>query len=51
MGAEMVRDLAEYLSVNASDEVSIETLSDLQAYNLIFHLNVHLTDRRCRSDG
>ena len=34
MGAEMVRDLAEYLSVNASDEVSIETLSDLQAYNL-----------------
>ena len=34
MGAEMVRDLAEYLSENASDEVSIETLSDLQAYNL-----------------
>jgi len=34
MGAEMVRDLAEYLNVNASDEVSIETLSDLQAYNL-----------------
>jgi amidase len=34
MGAEMVRDLAEYLSDNASDEVSIETLSDLQAYNL-----------------
>ena len=34
MGAEMVRDLAEYLSDNASDEVSIETLGDLQAYNL-----------------
>jgi len=34
MGAEMVRDLTEYLSDNASDEVSIETLSDLQAYNL-----------------
>jgi amidase len=34
MGAEMVRDLAEYLSENASDEVRIETLSDLQAYNL-----------------
>ncbi|MGA1072353.1 MAG: amidase family protein [Pseudohongiellaceae bacterium] len=34
MGAEMVRDLTEYLSDNASDEVRIETLSDLQAYNL-----------------
>ncbi len=34
MGAEMVRDLAEYLSDNASEEVSIETLGDLQAYNL-----------------
>ena len=34
MGAEMVRELAEYLSDNASDEVSIETLGDLQAYNL-----------------
>ena len=34
MGAEMVRDLTEYLSDNASDGVSIETLSDLQAYNL-----------------
>ena len=34
MGAEMVRDLTEYLSDNASDEVRIKTLSDLQAYNL-----------------
>lgn len=34
MGAEMVRDLAEYLKQFASDGVAIQTLRDLQAYNL-----------------
>ena len=34
MGAEMVRDLAEYLRQFSSDEVAIQSLSDLQAYNL-----------------
>jgi amidase len=34
MGAEMVRDLAEYLRQFSSDGVAIQTLRDLQAYNL-----------------
>ncbi len=34
MGAEMVCDLAEYLRQFSSDEVAIQSLSDLQAYNL-----------------
>ncbi|MDA0896572.1 MAG: amidase family protein [Proteobacteria bacterium] len=34
MGAEMVRDLAEYLKQYASNGVAIQTLGDLQAFNL-----------------
>ena len=34
MGAEMVRDLASYLQQYASPDVVIESLSDLQAFNL-----------------
>ena len=35
LGAEMVRDLAAYLSADASAEVTISSVTDLQAFNLM----------------